>query len=103
VIANQPEPLSTQFDAMIAPRARSSPLTTRARISDSTGLLRTNPIHLHRHSFELISLASKPIAGVLKDVMMLGGYQEAEVDFVANNPRLTLFTAISNCTWISDL
>lgn len=50
-----------------------------------------HPIHLHRHSFELISVAGKSTAGVLKDVMMLGGYQEAEVDFVADNPGLTLF------------
>jgi len=45
-----------------------------------------HPIHLHRHSFELTSLAGKPTAGILKDVVMLGGYQEAEVDFVADNP-----------------
>jgi FtsP/CotA-like multicopper oxidase with cupredoxin domain len=30
-------------------------------------------------------------AEILKDVLMLGGYQEAEVDFVADNPGLTLF------------
>jgi FtsP/CotA-like multicopper oxidase with cupredoxin domain len=29
-----------------------------------------HPIHLHRHSFELTSLAGKPTAGMLKDVMM---------------------------------
>src|SRR6266849_2135529 len=28
-----------------------------------------HPIHLHRHSFELTSLAGKPTAGMLKDVM----------------------------------
>jgi FtsP/CotA-like multicopper oxidase with cupredoxin domain len=50
-----------------------------------------HPIHLHRHSFELSSLAGKPTAGILKDVLMVGGYQEAEVDFVADNPGLTLF------------
>ncbi len=50
-----------------------------------------HPIHLHRHSFELTSLAGKPTAGILKDVVMLGGYQEAEVDFAADNPGLTLF------------
>ncbi len=50
-----------------------------------------HPIHLHRHSFELTSLAGKPTAGIFKDVVMVGGYQEAEVDFVANNPGLTLF------------
>ncbi|HTQ62949.1 MAG TPA: multicopper oxidase domain-containing protein [Candidatus Solibacter sp.] len=50
-----------------------------------------HPIHLHRHSFELTNLAGKPTAGILKDVLMLGGYQQAEVDFVADNPGLTLF------------
>jgi FtsP/CotA-like multicopper oxidase with cupredoxin domain len=50
-----------------------------------------HPIHLHRHSFELAKLAGIATAGILKDVFMLGGYQEAEVDFVADNPGLTLF------------
>jgi FtsP/CotA-like multicopper oxidase with cupredoxin domain len=50
-----------------------------------------HPIHLHRHSLELASIAGKPVAGILKDVLMLGGYQEAEVDFIADNPGLTLF------------
>jgi len=50
-----------------------------------------HPIHLHRHSFELTSLAGSQTAGILKDVLMLGGYQEAAVDFVADNPGLTLF------------
>src|ERR1700733_10233227 len=50
-----------------------------------------HPIHLHRHSFELTKLAGKPTAGVMKDVVMVGGYQETEVDFTADNPGLTLF------------
>jgi FtsP/CotA-like multicopper oxidase with cupredoxin domain len=50
-----------------------------------------HPIHLHRHSFELTRLAGRPSAGVWKDVVMVGGYQEAEVDFIADNPGLTLF------------
>ncbi|MFZ0879036.1 MAG: multicopper oxidase domain-containing protein [Candidatus Acidiferrales bacterium] len=50
-----------------------------------------HPIHLHRHSFELMRLAGKPTAGILKDVVMLGGYQEAEVDFVADDRGPTLF------------
>lgn len=50
-----------------------------------------HPIHLHRHSFELTKLAGTPTAGVMKDVVMVGGYQEVEVDFVADNPGLTLF------------
>jgi FtsP/CotA-like multicopper oxidase with cupredoxin domain len=50
-----------------------------------------HPIHLHRHSFELTSIAGKPTAGVIKDVVMVGGYQEVCVDFTADNPGLTLF------------
>jgi FtsP/CotA-like multicopper oxidase with cupredoxin domain len=50
-----------------------------------------HPIHLHRHSFELKKLAGKPTSGILKDVVMLGGYQESEIDFLAENPGLTLF------------
>ena len=50
-----------------------------------------HPIHLHRHSFELTNFAGTKTAGVMKDVVMLAGYQELEVDFVADNPGLTLF------------
>lgn len=50
-----------------------------------------HPLHLHRHSFELIRIAGRATGGVMKDVVMLGGYQEAEVDFVADNPGMTLF------------
>ena len=50
-----------------------------------------HPLHLHRHSFELTRVAGKSTAGVLKDVVMLGGFQELEFDFVADNPGLTLF------------
>ena len=50
-----------------------------------------HPVHLHRHSFELTRVAGKSCAGVIKDVVMLGGYQEVEFDFVADNPGLTLF------------
>jgi FtsP/CotA-like multicopper oxidase with cupredoxin domain len=50
-----------------------------------------HPLHLHRHSFELTRIGGKPTAGVIKDVVMLGGFQELELDFVADNPGLTLF------------
>jgi len=50
-----------------------------------------HPIHLHRHSFELTRIHGNPTSGIMKDVVMLGGYQEAEIDFVADNPGPTLF------------
>lgn len=50
-----------------------------------------HPIHLHRHSFELTNVNGRLTSGVMKDVAMLGGYQIMEIDFVADDPGLTLF------------
>ena len=50
-----------------------------------------HPLHLHRHSFELTRVGGKSTAGVMKDVVMLGGFQELSFDFVADNPGKTLF------------
>lgn len=50
-----------------------------------------HPMHLHRHSFEITKIGGKHTAGIMKDVAMLGGFQEMEVDFIADNPGLTLF------------
>ena len=50
-----------------------------------------HPIHLHRHSFELTKIAGQATAGIMKDVVMVNGYQEVEASFVADNPGLTLF------------
>jgi hypothetical protein len=50
-----------------------------------------HPIHLHRHMFELTKVAGKSTSGVFKDVISVPRYQTAEVDFVADDPGLTLF------------
>jgi FtsP/CotA-like multicopper oxidase with cupredoxin domain len=50
-----------------------------------------HPVHLHRNTFELTNVAGKATAGILKDVVMVGGYQEVAFDFIADNPGLTLF------------
>jgi len=50
-----------------------------------------HPVHLHRHSFELTRIAGQTTAGVIKDVVMLGGCQAMAVEFIADNPGLTLF------------
>ncbi len=63
----------------------------RYRIKLRNGSDDIHPMHLHRHSFELTRVASKATAGVIKDVVMLGGYQEVEFDFIADNPGRTLF------------
>ncbi len=50
-----------------------------------------HPLHLHRHSFELTYIHGRPTSGIIKDVVMLGGYQECSIDFMADNPGDTLF------------
>jgi FtsP/CotA-like multicopper oxidase with cupredoxin domain len=61
----------------------------RLRLRNATDEI--HPIHLHRHSFELTSVAGMPMAGVLKDVAMLGSFQEMTVDFTADQPGRSLF------------
>lgn len=63
----------------------------RYRLKLRNGSDDIHPMHLHRHSFELVGIGGKPTSGVMKDVVMLGGYQELELDFVADNPGRTLF------------
>jgi FtsP/CotA-like multicopper oxidase with cupredoxin domain len=50
-----------------------------------------HPIHLHRHVFEVTRIAGHAVNALLKDVVMVGRYQEVEVDFTANSPGLSLF------------
>jgi len=75
----------------IAPASFHLKLDKRYRIRMRNASDDIHPIHLHRHSFEITKIFGKPTAGVFKDVLLLGGYQEAEIDFVADNPGLTLF------------
>ncbi len=49
-----------------------------------------HPIHLHRHSFEVVSIAKKPLSGLMKDTINVMPLETVEVDFVANNPGDTL-------------
>ena len=50
-----------------------------------------HPVHLHRHTFELTQVAGKRTAGVFKDVVVVPRRNTVEVDFLANDPGLTLF------------
>ena len=50
-----------------------------------------HPLHLHRHLFELTEIYGKPTAGIMKDTVVVPFYGRAAVDFVANQPGLTLF------------
>jgi len=50
-----------------------------------------HPVHLHRHVFELTKVDGKNTAGVMKDTVVVKPNRPVEVDFVADNPGLTLF------------
>jgi len=50
-----------------------------------------HPVHLHRHNFELVSIAGAAVSGVHKDVVIVAGGTTVEADLVANNPGNTLF------------
>jgi len=46
----------------------------------------SHPVHLHRHSFELVNAA-----GVFKDVVIVPAHSKMEVDFTAASPGPSLF------------
>jgi FtsP/CotA-like multicopper oxidase with cupredoxin domain len=50
-----------------------------------------HPVHLHRHLFELVEFNGKATSGVIKDTVMVPMYGRVVVDFVADQPGLTLF------------
>jgi len=50
-----------------------------------------HPLHMHRHWFELVEINGKPMAGVMKDTVVVPGYGRVTVDLVADQPGLTLF------------
>jgi FtsP/CotA-like multicopper oxidase with cupredoxin domain len=50
-----------------------------------------HPLHLHRHTFELIRVAEKPTSGLMKDVVMVPAWKEVEIDVTADHPGPTLF------------
>ena len=50
-----------------------------------------HPLHLHRHNFEIVSIAGKQCSGLMKDVVNIAPYSSMKVDFIADNPGKTLF------------
>jgi FtsP/CotA-like multicopper oxidase with cupredoxin domain len=45
-----------------------------------------HPMHLHRHSFEVVRIGDKHLSGLIKDVINLMPLQTVSVDFLADNP-----------------
>jgi FtsP/CotA-like multicopper oxidase with cupredoxin domain len=51
----------------------------------------SHPLHIHRHSFELVDVNGKPTGGIMKDTVIAPLYGRVTVDLMANQPGLTLF------------
>jgi len=49
-----------------------------------------HPIHLHRHTFEVTTIAHKPLSGLRKDVVNVMPLDTVAIDFTADNPGNTL-------------
>ena len=62
----------------------------RYRMAFHNGMEDSHPFHLHRHSFEIVSIAGKPTAGIVKDTVNVVRNTTVEVDFIADNPGPSL-------------
>jgi len=62
----------------------------RYRIVFHSGHEDGHPLHLHRHSFELVKAGNKTTGGIMKDVVRVPRDGTAEVEFVADNPGTSL-------------
>jgi FtsP/CotA-like multicopper oxidase with cupredoxin domain len=50
-----------------------------------------HPVHLHRNTFELRRMNGRETNGILKDTLLVSAGKEAEVEFTADRPGLSLF------------
>lgn len=79
------------YDWKTMPVTRKLRLGRRYRLRFRNASDDIHPLHLHRHSFEIVSVHGQPTAGVMKDVVLVPPFQTTEVDFIADQPGLTLF------------
>ena len=50
-----------------------------------------HPVHLHRHTFEVVRVGDRRMSGILKDVVVVPAWKQVEVDVPAVHPGLSLF------------
>ena len=62
----------------------------RYRLTMHSGHEDSHPLHLHRHSFELVKVGDKATSGIFKDVVRVQRDNMAVVEFVADNPGASL-------------
>ena len=50
-----------------------------------------HPVHLHRHTFEVVRVGDRRMSGIMKDVLNVPAWKQAEVEVTAIHPGLSLF------------
>jgi FtsP/CotA-like multicopper oxidase with cupredoxin domain len=50
-----------------------------------------HPVHLHRHTFEVMNLGGTSMRGLMKDVVLIPAQNTSTVEFTAGHPGNTLF------------
>jgi FtsP/CotA-like multicopper oxidase with cupredoxin domain len=81
-VNGKPYPHADEFVLQQGQRYR---LTMRNRTDDG------HPLHMHRHLWELVDINGKPTSGLIKDTVVVPFYGRATVEFMADQPGLTLF------------
>jgi FtsP/CotA-like multicopper oxidase with cupredoxin domain len=82
LVNGKPYPHGREF---VLHQGRRYRLVLRNRTNDA------HPLHLHRHLFEIVEIYGKATAGIMKDTVVVPSYGRAVVEFVADQPGLTLF------------
>ena len=77
------------YDPAIPPTRLAKGKRTRLVFDNRTD--DAHPLHLHRNSFELVSVNGTPTAGIVKDVVEVKSRQKVEVDVAPRQEGLTLF------------
>jgi FtsP/CotA-like multicopper oxidase with cupredoxin domain len=72
-------------DPLLVKEGRRYRITMENRSGDD------HPVHFHRHTFELTRIGGKTTSGILKDTVNVPRRQSVEIDFVADDPGLTLY------------
>lgn len=79
------------YDWKTMPVTRKLKLGRRYRLRCRNASDDIHPLHLHRHTFEITRIHGSATAGLMKDVVLVPPWQTTEVDFIADQPGLTLW------------
>ena len=72
-------------DPLVVKEGRRYRITMENRSGDD------HPVHFHRHTFEITRIGGKTTSGIRKDTVNVPRRQSVEIDFVADDPGLTLY------------